>query len=139
MASPGFFDVGVGIEYMHDKGSRDSDLWYTRNEFTFFIGAVSDQRYVTVPAGFVTDGATVPRMFWSIFPPWGIYGQAAVLHDYLCVNRQLTKNGDKENLSVSQREIDKIFYKAMKVLETPVWKRSIIYASVRIWHTLFPS
>lgn len=137
MATPGFFDVGVGIEYMPDNAIRGTELWYTRNDFTFFIGPVSDQRYVTVPAGFVTDGATVPRMFWSIFPPWGIYGQAAVLHDFLCTNRKLTKNGDSDDLDVTQAESDKIFYKAMKVLKTPLWKRAVIYASVRVWNAWF--
>ena len=38
---------------------------------------------VTIPQGFVTDGASVPRIFWSIIPPLGIYGRAAVVHDYL--------------------------------------------------------
>jgi hypothetical protein len=36
-----------------------------------------------VPAGFVTDFASVPRPLWSIFPPTGKYAPAAVLHDWL--------------------------------------------------------
>ncbi len=38
---------------------------------------------VTVPRGFVTDGATVPRAFWWLFPPAGRYFLAAAVHDYL--------------------------------------------------------
>jgi hypothetical protein len=36
-----------------------------------------------VPAGFVTDLASVPRVFWFIAPRWGKHGPAAILHDYL--------------------------------------------------------
>jgi hypothetical protein len=38
---------------------------------------------VEVPAGFVTDFASVPRLFWSVLRPDGEYAYAAVLHDYL--------------------------------------------------------
>lgn len=38
---------------------------------------------VTVPAGFVTDLASIPRVFWSVFPPDGRYTFPAIVHDYL--------------------------------------------------------
>jgi len=38
---------------------------------------------VTVPAGFVTDFASIPRAFWSLLPPDGLYTYPAILHDYL--------------------------------------------------------
>jgi hypothetical protein len=38
---------------------------------------------ITVPAGFQTDFASVPRGFWNLFPPTGRYAPAAVLHDFL--------------------------------------------------------
>lgn len=40
---------------------------------------------VCVPSGFITDGATVPRLFWCLFPPIGRYFPATTLHDYLLV------------------------------------------------------
>jgi uncharacterized protein DUF1353 len=36
-----------------------------------------------VTAGFETDGASVPRLLWTVFSPAGVLFQAAVLHDYL--------------------------------------------------------
>jgi len=39
-----------------------------------------------IPAGFRTDLATVPRIFWAILPPNGVYERAAVLHDFGCVS-----------------------------------------------------
>ena len=38
---------------------------------------------ITAPAGFETDFASVPRLFWRIVPPWGRYSPAAVVHDFL--------------------------------------------------------
>jgi hypothetical protein len=40
----------------------------------------------TAPAGFVFDGATIPRALWTVFgdPFIGDYRRAAVIHDLLC-------------------------------------------------------
>jgi hypothetical protein len=38
---------------------------------------------VVVPMGFVTDLASIPRVFWQALRPEGRYAYAAVVHDYL--------------------------------------------------------
>lgn len=38
---------------------------------------------VDVPSGFVTDFASIPRIFWSALRPDGKYTYAAIVHDYL--------------------------------------------------------
>jgi hypothetical protein len=38
---------------------------------------------VEVPAGFVTDLASVPRAFWSLLRPDGRYVYPAIIHDFL--------------------------------------------------------
>lgn len=38
---------------------------------------------VIVPAGFVTDFASVPRIFWQFLPRDGKYTYPAIVHDYL--------------------------------------------------------
>ena len=40
-------------------------------------------RGMTVPLGFLSDGASVPRLFWVFFPPTGKYLRACIIHDYL--------------------------------------------------------
>lgn len=32
-------------------------------------------RIIEVPAGFETDFASVPRLFWRVVPPWGRYSR----------------------------------------------------------------
>ena len=40
---------------------------------------------IVVPKGLVSDGASVPQIFWKILPPFGKYLESAVLHDWLCL------------------------------------------------------
>ena len=63
-----------------DKKGR----YRTERPFSFDIGLKGSGLTVTVPAGFVTDLASVPRWFWWVFPPFDPqYAAAAVLHDFL--------------------------------------------------------
>ena len=95
--------------------------WVVEREFTYYIGEENSSDFVTVPKGYITDFASVPRIFWVILPPDGEYTQAAVLHDYMCAHDPKSK-------------ADKVFYEAMGVLGVPSWKRSIMFFSVRIFH-----
>jgi hypothetical protein len=44
-----------------------------------------DTDMFTVPAGFVTDFASVPQYMTWLVPKMGTYTKAAILHDALCV------------------------------------------------------
>jgi hypothetical protein len=37
---------------------------------------------IVVPAGFETDGASVPRLLWPVFPPWGVLFFGSIIHDF---------------------------------------------------------
>ena len=78
--------------------------------------------YYTVPLGFVTDLASIPRILWSVWPPFGRYSSAATLHDYLC-----------EVDWVSRYAGDRVFLEAMKYSNVPVFKRWCIYLAVRMY------
>lgn len=79
---------------------------------------------VTVPAGTETDGASVPRAFWTIFEPFGEYFPAAVIHDFLYT---------PDNHEFDRWESDIIFKEAMFNLGVPWTKREPIYHAVRIF------
>src|SRR5690348_11529740 len=38
---------------------------------------------VKVPIGFVTDFASIPRVFWTMLPKDGLYTYPAIIHDFL--------------------------------------------------------
>lgn len=46
---------------------------------------------VSVPKGFVTDLASIPRIFWTILPRQAEYSYPAILHDYLYWEQTCTK------------------------------------------------
>lgn len=46
---------------------------------------------ITVPDGFITDGASVPRIFWWVASPSGDLFEASVVHDYMYKNAIATK------------------------------------------------
>lgn len=50
---------------------------------------------VSVPVGFVTDFASIPRVFWTVLRPDGEYTYPAILHDYLYW-RQTTSRSDAD-------------------------------------------
>ncbi len=90
------------------------------------IGFYGSDLTVTVPDGFLTDLASVPRLFWIVVPPFSPdYAAAAVLHDYLC-----EWNGEMFSKIVA----DAVFYEALKVLGVPTWRAILMYAAVRAWH-----
>lgn len=75
---------------------------------------------ITVPVGFVTDFASIPRAFWSLLRPDGNYAYAAVIHDYLYWKQGLAR--DKSDL---------IFKLAMQDFEIGSVEVGTIYAGVR--------
>jgi hypothetical protein len=76
---------------------------------------------VTVPAGFETDFATVPRAFWPCFNPAGPWRAAAIVHDYL-----YTRQARCDRFLA-----DVIFRAAMHALRVPAPRRLAMYYAVR--------
>lgn len=94
--------------------------WIVAQPFKYHVGSISSSDIIRIPLNYKTDFASVPRLFWRMFPPDGVYTQAAVVHDFLC-----------DNPDRSQADIDKIFLEAMLVLEVPKWKANTMYQAVR--------
>jgi hypothetical protein len=46
---------------------------------------------VDAPKGFVSDLASIPRVFWSLLRPDGEYAYAAIIHDYLYWTQTTTR------------------------------------------------
>jgi hypothetical protein len=82
-------------------------------------------REVVVPAEFVSDGASVPQIFWNIFPPFGLYLESAIVHDWFCVE------GKAGRLDIKSSVAHRVFREAMKAQGVAVWKRCAMWAAVR--------
>jgi len=135
------FDATLKIEYLNDL-SRTSgkDYWRILEPFSFYLDNGIETIYV--PEGFITDGATIPQMFWDILPVMSTYGQAAVVHDFLLEGGKITHTTEKTWRLSNRAEARSIFNSAMKVLKVNPIKRCLIIAGVFIWDQVkrvFPS
>lgn len=61
---------------------------------------------VRVPIGFVTDFASIPRVFWSALRPDGLYAYAAVIHDYLYWEQMLSREQSDAILKACMEDFD---------------------------------
>ena len=86
------------------------------------LSLAGDQIKVTVPTGFVTDLASIPRVFRLLMPKNGRHRAAAIVHDYLC----------RLKMDFSRVKADKIFLEAMKLQGVPKLRRWLMYRAVRL-------
>jgi hypothetical protein len=77
---------------------------------------------IVMPVGFVTDFASIPRLFWSISSPWDDHMKAAICHDYTYTQAIM-----------SRKECDDLFYRQMKQLGVSLIRRLSVYWSTRLF------
>ena len=105
-------------------------------------------RWIEVPVGFETDGASLPEFMRLFLAVWGTYGRAAVVHDYLyrligdlgkgILHPELAWSGYGDP-SIFQPGMDEIvrkwaddqFYLAMRACGTSGWLASAMFVAVR--------
>jgi hypothetical protein len=77
---------------------------------------------ITAKAGFKTDGASIPRLFWRVVGhPWGHFLPAAVFHDLLYETERFPRP-----------QADRCFLDLLEALDVPWVQRHAMYASVRL-------
>jgi len=107
--------------YLKDAGMiKGSRVFIIEKPFKF----QSSKGLIVVPKGFVTDGASIPKIFHNIIGPYGSYFPAALIHDYLysSLNEQFTRE-----------ESDELFLEGMESLGVSWITRKTIYRSVRLF------
>lgn len=99
--------------------------WSVYKKFTYHVNKYPSKEVITIPKGFETDFASIPRIFWVLISPIDKHAKAAVVHDYCYKYAPYTR-----------KRSDQIFLEAMKVLNVPKWKQYCIYYAVRIFSIL---
>ncbi len=108
----GRFDGEVIAKFMRD--GRNMQV-----EQTFAYIDPAGRRW-EVPAGAITDGASVPQVFWLCCPPFsGKYRSAAVVHDYYCQTK-----------SRSWKDTHLAFYNAMRASGVADKQAKAMYGAV---------
>src|SRR5574341_241530 len=89
-----------------------------------------DGRVFLVPAGFITDGASLPRPLWFLYPPFGgEYDRAAIVHDCLYQHAELFTGTDHGHFS--RGEADRLMLEMMEVDEFRLTGRRVVYRGIR--------
>jgi hypothetical protein len=115
VSDPRFLDPLV-IEELDGRNFRVvQEFDYHTDVDTLFV--------IHIPAGFLTDFASVPKILWNILPPNGQYGKAAVVHDY-CYRTPGFCTKD---------EADSVFLEAMTALGVGWWTRMTMYKAVHFF------
>jgi len=76
---------------------------------------------IFIPAGFLTDFASVPFGFRLIIPRRGRHSIAALVHDFLYL------------IGYSRREADYVFLTLMRKAGVRVLRRAVMFATVRLF------
>jgi hypothetical protein len=110
----------------------EKNHWRNIAPFRFYIGEKDSNEWIDVPAGILSDGATVPFPVNALIPAWGSYGQAVLMHDYLCntYTKKILVDSVVTVVTIDRAEIDSILNEAMEVLKVETWRRLAIMTGV---------
>lgn len=101
---------------------------------------VEDYSYkeITIKAGYKTNGADIPRLFWAVFPPNSPeYLSAVVMHDWLCDEAEsLYRLGSKAQARSEFKFADETLREMMSALGCSKVKTNIFYCACRAWHRI---
>jgi len=88
---------------------------------------------IAVPAGFFTDLASIPRLFWKYVAneDKGVK-EAAVIHDWL-----YNRDSIPDFPGLSKKEADTLFLEIMLEMGTPKWKAYSAYLGVTLFGRRF--
>lgn len=78
----------------------------------------------TVPEGFLTDGASIPRAFWAIFSSTGMALYPGVVHDYQY--SPLSKCTDRAAADLE-------LYNGCREVGIGIFRSTLIYRAVRLF------
>jgi hypothetical protein len=114
----GHFGAPIQVEWLRGDASERRMKLLRPVEYTDPNG-----KLWVVPTGFVTDGASIPRIFWTLVgaPYEGAYREAAVVHDFLC-----------DTKSQPYQDVHRLFYYATRAAGVSDFHAKILYAGVLI-------
>lgn len=111
-----YFVTGLHVEQLAEK---IDEKW--RLELPLVYYSETLRRSISVPKGFVTDFASVPRLPIMYWLAGGKANKAAVVHDFLY----------RQGSGVSRADADSVFVEAMEVTGQPAWRRALMWAGLR--------
>ncbi len=107
---------------------------------------IETRQRIVVPEGFVYDGASVPRLLWTVtgMTPDGLIRAAALLHDFIYRHKGWLPNGSYQMFDVQTKQwkdlsapwpretADRLFARVMRESGVSSFKRKLAYRAARL-------
>lgn len=113
----------VAVAILADMEKSGRTLAVVVKDYTYIHMIKDVELPVTVPEGFVTDFASIPKAFQWLIHPFGSHAPAAVLHDYLYAI------GQKR----ARRYADLLFLYAMQESGVRPWRAWTMFVMVKLF------
>lgn len=109
------------VDLPHVEPIVDEEKWRLLDDYHVEINGMR----FTVPAGFVTDGASIPRFLWRVcgHPMTARRFPIAVFHDYAYTGA----------LGLTRQLADEIYSAGLVALGFPAWKAKLEYYALRLF------
>lgn len=125
----------VEVSFDAKKGTwKLSHSVFVRFEDVIPFGAAE---YVEIPADFVSDLSSVPRLIWPIVSSFELSLLAPMFHDWGYQHKgvyTVTLDGQvKYAAEISRAEVDRLFLLLMKEADVRWWRRTYAYYAVRLF------
>ena len=79
----------------------------------------------TIPAGFESNGFTIPILFKPLFSNFDVGVENAIAHDFLY--------SELRTFDMFRRDADMAFYNGLRNSSLEVWKAKAFYVAVLLW------
>ena len=107
------------------KAGRHVQLYEVTDDFSYESDKLD--RTITVPAGLVTDFASIPRAAWDLLDPEDpIIAWPSVIHDYLYTCKGTLPDG----FTYTREQADSVLREAMEVSGAGHFIREAVYEAV---------
>jgi hypothetical protein len=126
-------------------GKPDDYLYLTKEDYEFQFKLNGKQYKGIVPAGFISDGTSVPWYLWSVtgLTRDGLERGASWVHDWMYVNdgnvplQVLNENGNWENTSLvfNQGDADSLFYYSLLAFNVSATRAKGMFDAVEKYGT----
>ena len=121
--------MGVLLQLLDCRDDQGRNLWKLMAPYSYRVGPGC---CVTVPAGYVTNFGTVPRLFYRLVSPAELR-EAALIHDYLC-NEDFDGADDRVwDSGYSRWMADAVLFEAMTQIQIGRFRRLAVWIAVRSW------
>lgn len=119
------FDFINEAVYTPKKNKKDKIILKEDLRFYIYFAGQRLPELYTIPAGFESNGFTIPMIFKPFFSNFDVGVENAIAHDFLY--------SELRTFDMQRRDADMAFYSGLRNSNLEVWKAKAFYIAVIIF------